>query len=110
MTFDSTVTLGALLNVGAVVVGFVLFIAALRGRLDMVDQSVEAIQDTIKAIQKKLDDVVAQDKRIAIVEERQSTTSKLLTNMADDIHDLRRGDGYIRNHKTRNQTIDGEYP
>src|SRR5262245_38569981 len=107
MSFDGTVTLGNLISVAAFLVASALAYAALRGRLDLVDQSVLAIEEAVKSIKETIKDIAGLDKRIAIIEERQSTTSQLLTQLTKDVGDLRRGDGYIQNRGRKG--LDGEY-
>ena len=97
--FDPTVTLGAILNAGIIFVGFVVAFTRIGGRLDLLAQHMGMVEKSLEA---KGD----LDRRIATVEERLTNHVNMLTLIQKDVHDLRRGDGWIRSSR---RTIDGEY-
>ena len=107
MTFDPSITLGALLNAGVLLVGFVVAFTRIGGRIDLVDQSVESIKETLSIIQRTIADIAAHDKRIAIVEERLNNHAQMIAAHTSDISGLRRGEGYVQ---SRRKSVDGEYP
>lgn len=86
MTFDPSISIGAILNAGVLLVGFVVAFTRVGGRIDLLAQRMESVEITLK-------DQKDYDKRLTIVER--------------DISDLRRGEGFITSHRRQ---IDGEYP
>lgn len=86
MTFDPSISFGAILNAGVLLVGFVVAFTRVGGRIDLLAQRMESVEITLK-------DQKDYDKRLTIVER--------------DISDLRRGEGFITSHRRQ---IDGEYP
>lgn len=86
MTFDPSISFGAILNAGVLLVGFVVAFTRVGGRIDLLAQRMESVEITLK-------DQKDYDKRLTIVER--------------DISDLRRGEGFITGHRRQ---IDGEYP
>lgn len=99
MTFDPSITLGAILNAGVLLVGFVVAFTRIGGRIDLLAQRMEAVE-------KKIDASSDQEKRLSIMEERVTNHVKMLTIAQRDISDLRRGEGFITSNR---QSIDGEY-
>ena len=100
MTFDSTISLGAILNAAVLFIGLVGAFFRIGGRLDILSLRLGTLESAITAA----DD---HDNRLATIEERVTNHGKTLTTIQRDISDLRHGDGFI----TRNrQSINGEYP
>jgi hypothetical protein len=98
--FDPTITLGAILNAGVLLVGFVVAFTRIGGRIDLLAQRLEAVEVAVKASSDF-------DKRLATLEERLTNHVKMLTTAQSDISDLRHGQGFIQSHR---KSIDGEYP
>ncbi len=98
MTFDPTITSGAVLNALVLLVGFVVAFTRIGGRIDLLSQRLKTVEETLK----KLSD---NNTRIAIMEERVTNHSKMITAVQQEIADLRRGTGFIKGHRG----IDGEY-
>lgn len=99
MTFDPSITMGALLNAGVLLVGFVVAFTRIGGRIDLLAQRMEAVE-------KSLDASSDAHHRLATLEERLTNHVQMLTIAQRDISDLRRGAGFItaaRHH------VDGEY-
>ena len=99
MTFDPTITSGAILNALVLLVGFVVAFTRIGGRIDLLTLRMEAME-------KKIDSSSDHDKRVSILEERITNHVKMLTVAQRDISDLRRGKGFIQNHR---ESVDGEY-
>jgi hypothetical protein len=99
MTFDPTITFGAILNAGVLLVGFVVAFTRIGGRIDLLSMRLGSVEEAVKAQR----DV---DARIATVEERLTNHVTMLTTAQRDISDLRRGNGFIRTPRDR---VDGEY-
>jgi len=100
MTFDPSITLGAIINALVLLVGFVGAFVRIGGRIDLLAQRLEAVE-------KKIDTSADHDKRVSILEERVTNHVKMLTTAQRDISDLRRGEGFITGHR---KSVDGEYP
>lgn len=99
MTFDPSITLGALLNAGVLLVGFVVAFTRIGGRIDLLAQRLEAVEMAVK-------DTREFDKRLATTEERLTNHVTMLTIAQRDISDLRRGQGFIQGNRAG---VDGEY-
>src|SRR5947209_8114401 len=100
MTFDPSITLGAILNAGVLLVGFVVAFARIGGRIDLLALRMEAVEETLK-------DSRDIEKRLTINEERITNHGRTLTTLQQDVSDMRRGEGFITSHR---KSIDGEYP
>ena len=92
--------MGAILNAGVLLVGFVVAFTRIGGRIDLLAQRLEAVE-------KKIDASSDVGKRVAILEERVTNHVTMLTTAQRDISDLRHGQGFITSHR---KSIDGEYP
>lgn len=100
MTFDPSITLGAILNAGVLLVGFVVAFTRIGGRIDLLAQRMAAVEETLK-------DSRDFEKRLTINEERITNHGRSITTVQQDISDLRRGKGFVQGHRS---TVDGEYP
>lgn len=101
MAFDPTITSGAILNAVVLLVGFVVAFTRIGGRIDLLAQRLQAVEDGLK-------DHRDIDKRLTTIEERLTNHVTLLTTATRDISDLRRGQGFIQ-HRSQGG-MDGEYP
>jgi hypothetical protein len=100
MTFDPSISTGAILNAIVLLVGFVVAFTRIGGRIDLLSMRMGSLEKAITAS-------VDHDKRITILEERATNHGTMLSTAQREISDLRRGEGFITRHR---QTIDGEYP
>lgn len=99
MQFDPSITLGALLNAGVLLVGFVVAFTRIGGRIDLLSLRLVSVEEALK-------NAKGVDSRIATVEERLTNHVSMLTTAQRDISDLRRGEGFIAGHR---KGVDGEY-
>jgi len=99
MTFDPSVTLGAVLNAAVLLIGFVGAFVRIGGRIDLLTLRIEEME-------KKIDSASDHDRRVSILEERVTNHVQMLTVAQRDISDLRRGEGFIQGHR---KSVDGEY-
>jgi hypothetical protein len=99
MTFDPTITSGAVLNAVVLLIGFVVAFTRIGGRIDLLAQRLKAVEDAVKGSSDF-------DKRLATLEERVTNHVKMLTIAQQDISNLRRGEGFITSHR---QSVDGPY-
>lgn len=99
MTFDPSITLGAILNAIVLLVGFVVAFTRIGGRIDLLAQR-------LGAVEKAVESAGNQDRRLVTLEERVTNNVSMLTTAQRDISDLRRGEGFIKGHRT---SVDGEY-
>ena len=88
LSFDPTVSLGALLNAGVLVVGFTVAFTRLGGRIDLLSQRVGAVEEYMRQ---------ARDfsSRIAVMETRQATHGQMIANTQQDLRELKHGDGFV---------------
>jgi hypothetical protein len=100
MTIDPTITFGAILNAGVLLVGFVVAFTRIGGRIDLLTQRVGSLE-------KKVEAAADADRRLATLEERLTNHVKMLTIAQADISDLRHGAGFIAGHRS---SVNGEYP
>lgn len=99
MTFDPTITSGAILNAVVLLVGFVVAFTRIGGRIDLLAQRLGAVEAAIK-------DARDFENRLSINEERITNHGRSITTVQQDVSDLRRGQGFITGHR---KGIDGEY-
>jgi hypothetical protein len=99
MTFDPSITLGAMLNAVVLLIGFVVAFTRIGGRIDLLSVRMGAVEEAIKLAR-------SNDSRLATIEERLTNHSAMLTTVQRDVSDLRHGAGWITSHRT---SIDGEY-
>lgn len=98
MTFDPTITSGAILNAIVLLVGFVVAFTRIGGRIDLLSQRLKAVEEAIKESSDN-------HTRIAILETRVTNHGNMITAVQADISDLRRGVGFVKGHRG----VDGEY-
>ncbi len=99
MTFDPTITFGAIVNAGVLLVGFVVAFTRIGGRIDLLAARMQAVEKSMELSSDA-------DKRLATLEERITNHVQMLTIAQRDISDLRRGAGFITAHRRQ---VDGEY-
>lgn len=100
MTFDPTITLGALLNLAGIVGVGLIYLIRMEGKMNMLSLRVGNLEKTIN-------NMADTNSRINVLEERLKNHVAMLTVAVRDISDLRRGQGFIQ---PRSQTtVDGEY-
>jgi hypothetical protein len=100
MTFDPTLTFGAVLNAVVLLIGFVGAFYRIGGRIDLLAQRMESVE-------RSLENHADADRRLTTLEERLTNHVQMLTIAQRDISDLRRGAGWITAHR---KSVDGEYP
>lgn len=99
MTFDPTITSGAILNAVVLLVGFVVAFTRIGGRIDLLAQRLGSVEAAIK-------DARDFENRLSINEERITNHGRSITTVQQDVSDLRRGQGFITGHR---KGVDGEY-
>lgn len=101
MTFDPTITLGAILNLGGIVGVALIYLVRMEGKMNLFGLRIKSLEESVAAL-------IKTDIRLATIEERLTNHVSMLTTAQRDISDLRRGDGFIRGGGRLG--IDGEYP
>ena len=99
MSFDPTITLGALLNLAGIVGVGLIYLIRMEGKLNLMTLRIGNLEKTVQ----QMNDVNA---RIGVLEERLKNPVAMLTVAIRDISDLRRGNGFIAGGWER---VDGEY-
>ena len=84
MTFDPSISSGAILNALVLLIGFVVAFVRIGGRLDLLSLRMGTLEKTIMASGDH-------DKRLATLEERVTNHGTNLTIIQRDVSDLRRG-------------------
>lgn len=102
MTFDPTITLGALLIVLGHVASMFWFAARVDKRIDLLGLRLAAVEDNLRNSR----DV---SERLAVIETLQATHGQLIANLQTDQQDLRRGRGFIKD-RGPDGGINGEWP
>ena len=98
--FSNPAIVFGLFNLVAYVVTITIAFTKLGGRMDVIVTRLTSVEVDVR-------NLGATDRRISVIEERQNSHAKMITNMQEDIQSLRKGEGYIRGHRS---SIDGEYP
>jgi hypothetical protein len=100
MTFEPTLTFGALLQFCGIVGVGLIYMIRMEGKLGMVVLRITRLEETVANLTRI-------DSRLATIEERLTNHVGMLTTAQRDISDLRRGNGWI----TRDRSgVEGEYP
>lgn len=99
MTFDPTISWGAILNASVLLAGFIIAFTRIGGRIDLLALRLKAVEEAIK-------DQSDNNTRISILEERVTNHGKLIATAQQDISDMRRGAGFISGPR---QGVDGAY-
>jgi hypothetical protein len=102
MTFDPSVTLGAILNAVVLLIGFVGAFVRIGGRIDLLSQRMVAVEEAVKGAR-------TSDTRLVLLEERITNHGTNLALVQRDVSDLRHGKGWITDQYQR-KGVDGEYP
>lgn len=100
MTFDPTITSGALMNALVLLIGFAIAFTKIGGRIDLLTQRLTAVEDALKAAR----DI---NERIAVIETRQGTHGQMIATCQVNIEELRHGRGFIQGRASSG--IDGAY-
>ena len=99
MTFDPTISFGAILNAAALLIGFVVAFTRIGGRIDILSLRLGAVEEAVKGSRPI-------DSRVATLEERVTNHATTISISQRDISDLRRGAGWITDNR---KSVDGEY-
>lgn len=99
MTFDPTITLGALLNLCGIIGVALIYLIRMEGKMNLFALRIGALEESVAAL-------IKTDVRLATIEERLTNHVTMLTTAQRDISDLRRGEGFITN---RRASVEGEY-
>lgn len=100
MTFDPTITFGAVVNALVLLVGFAVAFTRIGGRIDLLTQRLASVEERIKEIGNV-------GTRIAVMESIVGSHSKMISALQDEINDLRHGRGFVQNRSVGG--LDGEY-
>lgn len=90
-----------LCNLAAYLVTIAIAFTKLGGRMDVIVSRLTTVEHDVRSL-------AATDRRIAVIEERQTSHARMITNQQEDIQSLRKGEGFIQS--SRRSSIDGEYP
>lgn len=107
MIFEPTINIGNLIMIamiGATIIGgWYKF----GGRLDLIEYRVKAVEDTLKIIATAIEKQNANERQLALVDQRLVAAEGLIEVLTREISDLRRGEGFIQTPRRAN--VDGEY-
>jgi len=100
MNFDPTITFGAVINALVLLIGFTIAFTKIGGRIDLLALRIDSMEKSIESSRDF-------DKRIAIIEERQTNHARMIVNCQSDISELRHGRGFVQDRSQGG--LDGEY-
>lgn len=89
---DQTITVGNMIEIGTILIGGVIVFTQVKSRVDRLSESVKDIREDMKALNRTFTEFAVLNSR--------------LTNVEDDIRELRHGRGFIRGA----MGIEGEWP
>ena len=89
LMIEQTVTIGNIIEIGVIAAGAISIFVGLRSTVSNIKEDVQGMQTEIK----KLADVIT----------RMAVTDLRLTNVEQDIREMRHGKGFVQ------ESIDGEY-
>jgi len=99
MAFDPTITFGAILNFAGIVGVGLIYMIRMEGKINLFSLRISKLEESVKSLAKT-------DSRLAVIEERITNHSKMITTAQQDISDLRHGSGFIAR---RRDSVEGEY-
>lgn len=99
MTFDPTISWGAILNAFVLLAGFIAAFTRIGGLIGLMTLRLERLE---KAVEKLADN----NTRLALVEERVTNHSKMIATNHNIIEDLRHGKGFVSGPRSG---VDGAY-
>jgi hypothetical protein len=100
MTFDTTINLTAIVNLGVTLAFALIYLIRMEGKMNVFALRIRSLEESVFAL-------IKTDVRLATIEERLTNHVSMLTTAQRDISDLRRGDGFIR--ASGRSSVDGEY-
>lgn len=107
MIFEPTINIGNLIMIamiGATIIGgWYKF----GGRLDLIEYRVKAVEETLKIIATAIEKQNANERQLALVDQRLVSAEGLIEVLTRELSDLRRGEGFIQTPRRAN--VDGEY-
>jgi len=98
VTFDPTITFGAIVNALVLLVGFAIAFTRIGGRIDLLSQRLTAVEEALKAFGNV-------STRLAVNETVAATHAQMIAGLQKEIADMRRGSGFIAAGRER---LDGE--
>jgi predicted nucleic acid-binding Zn-ribbon protein len=86
-------------NLAAYIVTIAIAFTKLGGRMDVMSSRLKTVEDDLR-------ELAATDRRLSVIEERQTNHARMQTQLMDEIQHLRKGEGFIQ---SRRSSVDGEY-
>lgn len=108
MTFDPTITIGAIMIVLSQVGSMFWFALRMDKRIDLLSQNVDHLSKRVDAQGETIKEYTKIGERFATLEGRVTNHAGMMAVTQRDVSDLRRGHGFIR-HRSEGG-IDGEWP
>lgn len=105
MTFDPTITIGAVLIVISQVGTMFWFAARMDKRIDLLAVHVDNLGKRVDAQAETIKEYTRIGERFAVLEGRVTNHGAMMAVVQQEISDLRRGEGFISGHRG----VDGEY-
>lgn len=96
MVIDYTISIGNIAEVGSIILGGLFFLIKTSGKVTSFTNDMVYLKEKVKLISELVTSKAVMEKQILNIEE--------------DIKDLRRGDGFIRNTKLGRAGVNKEYP
>lgn len=93
VVIEQTITIGNIIEILSIIAGGLTVFITLKNTVSNIKDDVSGMQTEIK----KLADIIT----------KMAVTDIRLTNVEQDIRELRHGEGFVRGHRA---SIDGEYP
>ena len=106
MTFDPTITIGAVLIVISQIGTMFWFAARMDKRIDLLAVHVDNLAKRVDAQAETIKEYTRIGERFAVLEGRVTNHGAMIAVIHQDIDGLRRGNGFIRGHSGG---LDGEY-
>jgi hypothetical protein len=106
VTFDPTITFGAVLIVLGQVSSMFWFAARMDKRIDLLSAHVDNLGKRVDAQGETIKESAKFGERFATLETRVTCHGSLLSTTQRDVSDLRRGNGFI---STPREAVNGEY-
>jgi hypothetical protein len=85
---DWTLNIGTIVQIGVIACGGIAFLITMRGKLSLVESSIEGIKDDLKELRKVITTQVDHDGRLRRAEDD-------IHDLRKDMKELRHGEGFV---------------
>lgn len=110
MVIDTTINLGNIMVAIVAIISFAVAFTKLGGRIDLLKTDLNGRLDLlgqrVQGIEERMKSQADVTTRVAVLEVRQASDSRMLSELSGVVSELRHGQGFVQGRRG----VDGEYP